>query len=155
MRIGIGSFPLIGNSVAQFGGTTNTYLQVNIQNHSTGTQASSDYIATANNGDDSSYFIDMGINGSNYSDPSFSIQHSNDAYLYTNGANLTIGTASSGTAVIFHAGGTTASDEVMRITSNHDVGIGTTNPSSTLDVVGDGRISNTLTVKTVTTTNLS
>lgn len=149
LRVGVGNFPIIGSSVAQFGGSTNTYLQVNIQNHSSGQFASSDFVATADNGDDSNYYIDLGINSSGYDNPDFSISGSNDGYLYTHGANLTIGTASSATAIIFHAGGTTDADEVMRLTSDRYLGIGTTNPSSTLHVVGSAIISDELTVSSV------
>ncbi|MBI5654189.1 hypothetical protein HZC53_00830 [Candidatus Uhrbacteria bacterium] len=154
LRVGVGNFPVIGNSVAQFGGTTDTFLQVNIQNHSSGTNASSDFVATNDIGDDASYYIDMGINGSNYSVPEFNIGGANDGYLYTNGHNLTIGTASASTAVIFHAGGTTASDEVMRITSDHFVGIGTTAPSSTFHVVGTSTMDGLLTVTTASSSIL-
>ncbi|MFZ2804544.1 MAG: hypothetical protein WA001_04950, partial [Patescibacteria group bacterium] len=154
LHVGIGNFPVIGNSVAQFGGTTNTTLQVNSQNHSSGTEASTDYIATNDIGDDTTYYVDLGINSSGYNDPAYSITGPNDAYLYSASSNLSIGTASSDTAIKFHAGGTTAADEVMRITSDHFVGIGTTNPSSTLDVVGDGRFSGTLTMNDASATTL-
>ncbi len=154
LRVGVGSFPIIGNSVAQFGGTTDTYLQVNIQNHSNGTDASSDFVATNDIGDDSNYYVDLGINSSGYNNLDFSIGGPNDAYLVGNSNNLTIGTASASTAVIFHAGGTTAADEVMRITSDHYVGIGTTSPSTTFHVVGDSRIDGTLTVTTASATQL-
>ena len=45
-------------------GNTNSYFQVNIQNSSTGSSASADYVATANNGSDTNRYIDMGINNS-------------------------------------------------------------------------------------------
>ena len=154
LRVGVGSFPIIGNSVAQFGGTTDTYLQVNVQNHSDGTNASTDFVATNDIGDDSSYYVDLGINSSGYNNLDFSIGGPNDAYLVANSNNLTIGTASASTAVIFHAGGTTAADEVLRITSDHYVGIGTTSPSTTFHVVGDSRIDGTLTVTTASATQL-
>ncbi|MFA5186170.1 MAG: hypothetical protein WC551_06800, partial [Patescibacteria group bacterium] len=154
LRVGVGNFPVIGNSVAQFGGTTDTFLQVNIQNHSSGTSASQDFIATNNIGDDSSYYIDMGINGSNYNVPEFDIVGPNDGYLYTHGNNLAIGTASASTAILFHAGGTTATDEVMRITSDHYVGIGTTAPSSTFHVVGTSTMDGLLTVTTASSSIL-
>ncbi|MBI5654184.1 hypothetical protein HZC53_00805 [Candidatus Uhrbacteria bacterium] len=154
LRVGAGNFSVVGNSVAQFGGTTDTYLQINIQNQSSGTSASSDFVATNDIGDDSNYYIDMGINSSGYSSPSFDIGGANDGYLYTQGNNLTIGTASASTAVIFHAGGTMTTDEVMRITSDHYVGIGTTAPSSTLHVVGTSTMDGLLTVTTASSSIL-
>ncbi len=95
---------------------------------------------------DSSYYVDLGINGSGYNDPAYSIGGPNTAYLYSASSNLTIGTASDTGVLKFHAGGTTAADEVMRITYDHLVGINTTNPSATLDVIGDGRFTGMLTV---------
>jgi len=154
LRVGIGDFPIVGDSVAQFGGTVDSYLQVNLQNHSSGTNASGDYIVTADIGDDSNYYVDLGINSSNYSNPDFSITGPLDAYLYANSANLTIGTATASSAILFHAGGTELADEVMRITADHYVGIGTTTPSHTLDVDGDGRFTGLLTLSSATTSEL-
>jgi len=154
LRVGVGDFPIIGDSVAQFGGTADSYLQVNLQNHSSGTNASGDYIVTADIGDDSNYYVDLGINSSNYNNPDFSITGPLDAYLYAYSANLTIGTATASSAILFHAGGTESTDEVMRITADHYVGIGTTTPSHTLDVDGDGRFTGLLTLTSATTSEL-
>jgi hypothetical protein len=141
LAVGDTEIPAIGPStIAQFAATTDTYLQVNLQNFSTGTSASSDYVATNDIGDDSSYFIDMGINSSGYNDPEFTISGPNDGYLFVHGGHLAIGTASS-SHIIFHTGGTSAEDERMRITETGLVGIGTTEPSSTLHVVGDTTLS--------------
>ena len=74
-------------------GNLNNYLQLNIQNLNNGANASSDVVATANNGNESTNFIDMGINGANFTGP---IGNANDAYLYSTGENLHIGNASSG-----------------------------------------------------------
>ncbi len=154
LRVGVGDFPIVGDSVAQFGGTVDSYLQVNLQNHSSGTNASGDYIVTADIGDDSNYYVDLGINSSNYSNPDFSITGPLDAYLYANSANLTIGTATASSAILFHAGGTELTDEVMRITADHYVGIGTSTPSHTLDVDGDGRFTGLLTLSSATTSEI-
>jgi hypothetical protein len=50
-------------------GDVNNYLQLNIKNRNAGTKASSDIVATADNGTESNYFINMGIASSNYADP--------------------------------------------------------------------------------------
>ena len=157
LAVGDGSLPAIGPStVASFTGTTNTYLQVNLQNFSTGTNASADYVATSDIGSDSSYYIAMGINNSQYLDPSFTINGANDGYVYVDGGNFTLGTVSS-SDVIFHTGGSMLENERLRITSNGFVGIGTNAPSSTLHVVGSTTLSTlnfTQAVGTsVTTTN--
>src|SRR4051794_5452744 len=54
------------NTVAYLKGSIDSYLQINLRNKSNGTNASTDYIATADNGTDSTFYIDMGINSSNY-----------------------------------------------------------------------------------------
>lgn len=100
----------VTSSVNVFKGTgsINSYLQLNIQNTSTGTGASSDVVATADNGTETTGFIDMGINGSNYTGGVMG--GSNDAYLYNIGAgsggNLLIGAGSSGKSLYFLTGGT-------------------------------------------------
>jgi len=83
-------------------GNLNNYLQLNIQNTNQGISASSDVVATANNGDEDSNYINMGINSNLHSGP---IGDANDAYLFSTGNDLHIGNASPGQPVQFFAGG--------------------------------------------------
>jgi hypothetical protein len=85
---------------------TNTYAETNIQNINAGTSASSDYVATADNGNDTTNYIDLGINSSAYSDSSYTITSTNDGYLYVNGGNLALGTQTVAKSIKFHTGGT-------------------------------------------------
>jgi len=86
-------------------GNLNNYLQNNIQNTNQGVSASSDVVATANNGNEDTNYIDMGINSQNYS--AGFIGEANDAYLYSIANNLHIGNANdNGTHVGFFVGGT-------------------------------------------------
>ena len=80
------------------------YSQVAFQNHSSSTYASTDFVATNNIGDDSHHFIDMGINGSNYSTSTWTVNGANDGYLYIDGGNLALGTTA--TNVKFFTDGT-------------------------------------------------
>ena len=112
-------------------GSINNYLQLNIQNQSAGANASADIVATADNGNESVNYIDMGINSS--ANTQGIMGDANDAYLYTTGNDLLIGTANAATSLVFMTGGTTQStNERMRIDGNGKVGIGTNSPTTDL-----------------------
>ena len=97
----------------------NSYVQLNIQNiNSFGNLVSADFIATAPNGSDTSHYIDMGINGNNYSSSSWTVSGANDGYVYINSGNLTLGTDTQGTTVKVHVGGTLAANVVSTFNSN-------------------------------------
>jgi hypothetical protein len=111
------------NTIAQFAGNSTSYLQINMQNFTS--NGSADMIITADTGTDSTSYIDLGINNSNYSQPSFSATRNLDGYLYVAGpttagagGNLVIGTASTLTNVLFIVGGTTSSNIVAKMTNN-------------------------------------
>jgi hypothetical protein len=111
-------------------GFYNSYLQANIQNLSNGNVASSDYIATSNIGSDTTYYVDLGINGAGNSDPLYTMFGPSDAYLYSQSTSLSIGIATStrNYALKFFSGGTLAANERARITAEGYFGIGTTTP---------------------------
>ena len=101
----------------------NNYLQLNIQNVGTGDSASADIVATANNGTETSYYIDMGINSSNYAIEN-QIGGPNDAYLYSTGNHLHIGNASPGQDLMFFVGDSdveAAKKLTLRDNNQHDV----------------------------------
>jgi hypothetical protein len=83
-----GSFP---DAYAQVYSNVDSYSQFVLQNVSDGTSASTDLVLTADNGNDSSYYINLGIDGSNYSDPSWfgDSNSSNDGYLVVVGNDAT------------------------------------------------------------------
>jgi hypothetical protein len=133
-------------------GNTNSYAQLNIQNSNAGTGASSDVVATADNGNETINYIDMGINSSANTSGFFG--GADDAYLYTQGQNLLVGTATSGKSLVFLTGGTSqGSNERMRITGTGSVGVGTTNPNSKLDVSGSAGFAITTTNSDITLDN--
>lgn len=74
-------------------GNLDNYLQLNIQNTNQGTDASSDVVATANNGGENDNYIDMGINSENFAG---FLGGPNDSYLYTHGHNFYIGNINDG-----------------------------------------------------------
>jgi hypothetical protein len=124
-------------------GTINSYLQLNIQNLSSGTAASSDVVATANNGDETNNYVDMGINGGGYTGGVMGV--ANDAYLYNLGQNFLIGAGTASKSLVFMTGGTTQStNERMRIDGNGNVGIGTNAPTANLHVANTGTATNNI-----------
>jgi hypothetical protein len=132
-------------------GSINNYFQLNIQNQSNGNTASSDVVATADNGTETINYVDLGINSSGNTQNVFG--NPDDAYLYTTGNNFLIGTATAGEAVVFMTGGTTQStNERMRIDGSGNVGIGKTVMVYKVDVHGRGNFDSTLNAPNYTST---
>jgi hypothetical protein len=108
--------------------------------------ASSDIVATANNGSDGSVYVDLGINSQGYSNNNSNILNGkNLAYLYANAADFSIGNGAKGKDLIFFTnptsgvtGTNTANGlERLRINSNGKVTIGTNANSADLEVLGN------------------
>ena len=134
------TFPAI-NANIQYGGNQDSYLQLLMQNASNGTNASTDFVAAADNaGSDSDTYIDMGINSSTYSQAGYTASYPNDGYLYvqgnttTGGGNLILATMTD-RDIIFTTGGQNTNNEVMRITSGNVVQV-TNNQSATSSTTG-------------------
>src|SRR6266542_4102249 len=104
------------NTLANFRGNINNYLQINIQNRNSGSNASSDIVATADIGTDTTNYIDMGINSSNYASGPDYWGGALDAYLYSYSKNLLIGTQKASTDIIFlYGGGSVKNNAALRI----------------------------------------
>ena len=138
------SFP---NVVAQFAKAGESYIQVNLLNTANG--GSADYVATAESGTDTTYFIDTGYANKNFI-PGFEYNslgdsiHALDGYLYVQGnssavnvgGNLVIGTTTTGSHVRFIVGGGTKENVVTEFGQTY-IGV-----NRTL-VFGDGTTQNT------------
>lgn len=84
--------------------TANSYAQISLQNLSNGASVSSDFIVTADNGDDTTHYADFGMNGSGGAAAPFTT--ANAAYLYTVDNELNIAaTGSTGVINIYTTGG--------------------------------------------------
>ena len=126
-------------------GSINNYLQFNIQNNSSGATASSDIVATANNGTETVNYVDLGINSSGFSNTGI-IGGADNAYLYSTGNDFVIGNGTSSKSLRFFTGGTNTTNERMRIDGNGKVGLSTTSPQATLDVNGNYKLGSSGTV---------
>jgi hypothetical protein len=89
----------------------NNYREVYVRNVNNGSDASSDFVAYNDASDVNSYFIDMGMNSSNFTSVSYPIFTPNSGYLFTGGgstgqeSDLFIGTSNTSSDIIFFAGG--------------------------------------------------
>jgi hypothetical protein len=83
-------------------GNLDNYLQLNIHNTNQGPTASSDIVATANNGNEFANYINMGINSENFSG---FLGGPNDAYIYATGSEFHIGNITPGKHLGFFVGG--------------------------------------------------
>lgn len=168
MIVGVSAaLPIV--AIAQFTGNNDTYTQINVENiNSVG---SADYVATADIGTDSSYYVDMGIVNSNNDNtsPSFTSLGKLDAYLYAQGnrsidpgGNLVIGTAVATKVVKIIAGGVNTSNVVASFSSagftasniTANTGIFTGNGYGLTNLTGSnvtGQVSNALVAGTVYT----
>ena len=133
-------FDSVYSGVGEFAGNANNYIEVSVYNSNTGTSASADFSLYDTGGLSSNYYIDIGINGKNFSQPGvWTINGPSDGYLYAGNSNLSIGTPSVGTFINFFTGNSLASNERMRIDTNGNIGIGQSSPVFNLDVTGNIR----------------
>lgn len=93
------------NALAAYG-NINSYFQLNIRNSGGGTNSSSDVICTSNNGNETGYYVDLGINSNGWTNFG-EVGGANDGYLYNLGNNFWIGNATNSPTgrIYFFAGG--------------------------------------------------
>jgi hypothetical protein len=127
------------------------YQQIAFKNESSNANASTDFIAYADNGADSDGYIDMGITSSAFSDPEFTITGENDGYIFmvapantVGNGDLVLATGNTGVrnAIVFAAGGLASDNTQMTIIPDQkvDINIATqsTNSSTGALVVSGG-----------------
>jgi hypothetical protein len=113
--LNVGDNPIVlPDVVAQFAGDSEAYLQVNLLNSVA--NGSADYVATADVGTDTTHYIDLGINNSNYGTSAL------DGYLVVAGdgtgdpgGNLMLGSITSGKQIEFIIGGFEQANVVARM----------------------------------------
>lgn len=120
------------NAPIQIGCNVNSYCQLGMQNRSNGNQASTDLVAQADNGSDSTHYIDLGINGSTGASAPFTT--ANHAYLYSIDDTLNIGALGASASLTFNTSGGMTARERARITAAGLFGIGTTSPMALFSI---------------------
>jgi hypothetical protein len=154
---------VLPNVVAQFTGNSSVYTQVNHENINP--NGSGDFVVTADDGNDTDHFLDMGLNGSAYSDPAYSALKAHDAYLYvassgTNKGNLAIGTTNATGKVNFVVGGLETQNIVgyidsTGIWSNSINSVVTANAASANSVINTRVSANVATLRGEITANVA
>jgi hypothetical protein len=113
------------NPIATFQIDADDYAQVAFRNISDAVNASTDFIAYADDGSDNDGYIDIGITSSNFADPEFTLTGAHDGYIFMNAptgsggaGNLVLATGANGVEnkIVFAAGGLTSGNEQMIIT---------------------------------------
>jgi len=118
-------------------GSLNNYLQLNIKNSNAGNTGSSDIVATNNQGTETQYYVDLGINSSGHVAQG-DVGQANDGYLYNTGSDFYIGNATPNKNLYLYAGSATNTSSVA-LSSTGNFGIGNASPGAVLDVTGDAR----------------
>jgi hypothetical protein len=158
VEVGYSSYTPLPNTMYQGTGSSYKYIQSNLQNLNN--EGSSDYVATADNGSDTTGYVDVGIAGGNYTYDT--LHHPNDGFIQVVGStgigrgNVWIGTGAETTTspnvgdIYFHIGNFEAANIVGFITreNNTQTGVPTwaigktssANSSYTLDVAGSANV---------------
>ena len=133
---GVTSYTTFSAALAELYANVPTFAQLYAQNLSNNAAASTDIVAYNDLGDGTNNFIDMGIASSNYSEVAYPIFTPGSGYLYNDGGELIIGSATDD--VVLFAGGVALADEALRIdkTSLAVTITGAVNVGGALDVNG-------------------
>ena len=116
----------------------NNTAQFVIQNSSNTSSASTDFIANENTATDTNNYVDLGINNSTFSDPTWTINGNGDAYLYNNDAGLAIGAGVSGSAtnqlIKFFQGGSLLSNLIAQFNASGVLQLGSQSGASAINL---------------------
>ena len=133
--LGIGTLSFSDTDIiANFTHNVNGYAQIVVQNKNSGASSSADIIVNNDRSAGTTYYGDFGINGTTFSAGGV-FGDVDGTYLYSAGGTLSLGSLNSYDVKI-----ATNNTERVRVSAGGSVGIGTTNPSHTLHVQGDARV---------------
>lgn len=110
---GVTGYTSFSAVLAELYGNVDSFAQLYAQNLNDGSSASADLVAYNDLGDGLTNFVDMGINSSNYTSVDYPIFTPNSAYLFNDGGEMFVGSATDD--LVLFAGGVDTSDEAVRI----------------------------------------
>jgi hypothetical protein len=110
---GVTTYTTFGAALAELYANVAGFAQMYAQNLNDDATASTDIVAYNDLGDGTNNFIDMGISSSNYSDITYPIFTAGSGYVYNDGGELIIGSATDD--VLLFAGGIATTNWALRI----------------------------------------
>jgi len=110
---GVTGYTTFSAALGEMYADVNSFAQFYAQNLNDGSEASADFVAYNDLGDGTYNFVDMGINSSNYSSATYPIFTPGSAYLFNDGGEMFVGSATDD--LVLFAGGTDVADEAVRI----------------------------------------
>jgi hypothetical protein len=133
---GVTGYTTFSAALGELYADVNSFAQFYAQNYNDGSEASADFVAYNDLGDGTNNFVDVGINSSNYTSATYPIFTPGSAYLFNDGGELFLGSATDD--VVLFAGGTDAADEAVRIdkTTKSVTTVADVNVGGALDVTG-------------------
>jgi len=142
---GVTSYTTFSAALGELYANINSFAQMYAQNYNSGSEASGDFVVYRNDAaNDTAKFVDMGINSSNYSSASYPIFSAGSAYVFNDGGEMFIGSATDD--LILFAGGVGTGNWAVRVdkttqavTTKSDVNVG-----GDLDVTGAATFGSTV-----------
>jgi hypothetical protein len=133
---GVTGYTSFSAVLAELYGNVDSFAQIYAQNLNDGSSASADLVAYNDLGDGLTNFVDVGINSSNYTSVDYPIFTPSSAYLFNDGGEMFVGSATDD--VVFFAGGVDTTDEAARIdkTTKALTTVADVNVGGALDVTG-------------------
>lgn len=110
---GVTTYTTFSAALGELYANINSFAQLYAQNYSDGTEASADFVAYNDLGDGVNNFVDMGINSSNYSSATYPIFTPGSAYVFNDGGEMIIGSATDD--LVLFAGGVATTDWAVRV----------------------------------------
>ena len=116
---GVTSYTTFSAALGELYANLNNFAQLYVQNLNSGAEASADFVAYNNAGNGVNNFVDVGINSSNYTSATYPIFTPSSAYVFNDGGELIIGTATAAKDLLLFAGGVAATDWAARISGTN------------------------------------